>query len=91
MALNGGAPTGLKVPPPVKKRGRPKGSEPTTIGLPTKRSKKEIEGSKPCSFSGLQRKRKVSGNCAQARTHMHTHTKSVCVCVCVCVCNLYTS
>ena len=27
LVLNGGILTGLKVPPPVKKRGRPKGSE----------------------------------------------------------------
>ena len=41
---------GLKVPP-IKKRGRPKGSELTTIGLPAKESERENIIKKPCSFS----------------------------------------
>ena len=44
--------TGLKVPPPIKKRGRPKGCNLTTIGLPAKKVKTGVT-KKPCSFAML--------------------------------------
>ena len=51
---------GIKVPPRIKKRGRPKGHELTTIGLPAKKAK----GGKLCAFTKLhtsdKEKRKFS-------------------------------
>ena len=45
---------GLKVPPPVKKRGRPRGSDLTIIGLPAKRNRRDnLHSRKPVSFSQL--------------------------------------
>lgn len=51
---------GIKVPPPVKRRGRPKGHGLTTIGLPAKRARKEGTR-KPCSFSKLHVSEKERG------------------------------
>ena len=62
---------GLKVPPAMKKRGRPKGHELTTIGLPAKKSRKDTGG--PCAFSRMDTSEKVKGSW-------------VCVCVSVCCC-----
>ena len=45
--------TGIRLPPPVKTRGRPKGHTLTAIGLPAKRAKKGRTISKLCSFSKL--------------------------------------
>ena len=51
---------GIKVPPPVKRRGRPRGHGLTTIGLPAKRARKE--GTKKlCSFSKLHVSEKERG------------------------------
>ena len=76
IAFKGGTLTGLKVPPPVKKRGRPKGSDLTTIDLPTKRSKRKSK-SKPCSFSHLHTSEKENGEqqlpCTYTHTHAHAH------------------
>ena len=45
---------GLKVPSPIKRRGRPKGSDLTTVGLPVKRNKRgNLHSRKPVSFSRL--------------------------------------
>ena len=41
--------TGIKVPPRIKKRGRPKGHELTTIGLPAKKA----TSGKICAFTRL--------------------------------------
>ena len=50
---------GLKVPPAMKKRGRTKGHELTTIGLPAKKSPKDSGG--PCAFSHMHTSEKVKG------------------------------
>lgn len=87
IAFKGGTLTGLKVPPPVKKRGRPKGSDLTTIDLPTKRSKRKSK-SKPCSFSHLHTSEKEKGEqqlpCTYTHTHIHTlmHTDTLTHIVC---------
>ena len=43
--------TGISMPPKIKRRGRPKGHQLTTIGLPAKKQK--LERTKPCSFQKL--------------------------------------
>ena len=53
-------PLGIKVAPIVKRRGRPRGHELTTIGLPAKKAKKDVD-KKPCSFSSLHISRKEEG------------------------------
>ena len=49
----------LRVPPAIKKRGRPKDSNLTVIGLPTKRQKSKR--GKICSFLQLHTSEKVKG------------------------------
>ena len=51
--------TGLKVPPAIKKKGRPKGHILTTIGLPAKKMRKGSQG--PCTFSRLHTSEKEKG------------------------------
>ena len=51
---------GLKLPPILKKRCRPKGHDCTTIGLPTKRLK---SSKKPKSFSCKHCSEKERGTC----------------------------
>ena len=52
----------LKVPPVVKKRGRPKGSNLTVISLPMKKSKKKQQTSRRiCTFSQLHTSEKIKG------------------------------
>ena len=46
--------------PIVKRRGRPRDHEMTTIGLPAKTAKKDVD-KKPCSFSCLHTSRKQDG------------------------------
>lgn len=53
-------PLGIKVTPIVKRRGRPRGHELTTIGLPAKKAKKPAD-KKPCSFSRLHVSGKEEG------------------------------
>ena len=52
---------GLKVPPAVKKRGRPKGHNLTTVGLPAKKAKKDSGA--PLTFIRLHTSEKVKGTC----------------------------
>ena len=51
------------MPPKVKKRGRPKGLQLTTIGLPAKKQRTEGTNSmkKPCSFQKLRASFKDKG------------------------------
>ena len=51
---------GLKLPPILKKRGRPKGHDCTTIGLPVKRLK---SSKKPKSVSRKHCSEKERGTC----------------------------
>ena len=53
-------PLGIKVAPIVKRRGRPRGHELTSIGLPAKKAKKDVD-KKPCSFSRLNVSAKEEG------------------------------
>ena len=53
--------TGIKAPPVVKQRGRPRGHELTTIGLPAKKTKKEST-KKPCSFTKVHVSKKEGGS-----------------------------
>ena len=55
--------TGIKVPPRIKKRGRPKGHELTTIGLPAKKAKI----GKLCAFTKLHTSDK------EKRKYKYTH------------------
>lgn len=52
--------SGLKAPPVMKRKGRPRGNELTSIGLPSKKAKKQATG-KPCSFSKMHSSRKEQG------------------------------
>ena len=52
--------SGIKVGPVVKRRGRPRGHDLTTIGLPAKKAKNEV-GKKPCSFRRLHTSMKEEG------------------------------
>ena len=54
--------------PVVKKRGRPKGHELTTIGLPAKKAKKDAK--KPISFSKMHTSKKEEGNPTCIETHI---------------------
>ena len=54
-------PTGVKVGPIVKKRGRPKGHLLTTIGLPSKKVKKA--NGRPISFAKMHTAKKEKGMC----------------------------
>ena len=45
----------------MKRRGRPRGHELTTIGLPAKKAKKDVD-KEPCSFSRLHVSAKEEGN-----------------------------
>ena len=51
--------TGIKAPP---RRGRPRGHDLTTVGLPAKKAKKE-SAKKPCSFSKMHISKKEEGTC----------------------------
>ena len=53
-------PLGIKVTPIVKRRGRPRGHELTSIDLPAKKAKKEVD-KKLCSFSCLHVSAKEEG------------------------------
>ncbi len=50
----------IRAPPVMKRKGRPKGHELTTIGLPAKKAKKLTTG-KPCTFSKMHCSRKEQG------------------------------
>ena len=54
------ASTGIKVAPVLKKRGRPRGHDLTTIGLPAKKAKKA--STKPSTFSRLHTSKKEEGS-----------------------------
>ena len=51
----------------MKRRGRPRGHELTTIGLPAKKAKKDMD-KKPRSFNRLHVSRKEEGNLNSNRT-----------------------
>ena len=53
---------GIKAPPVMKKRGRPKGHELTTIGLPAKKARKGTIN-RPQSFSKMHTSKKQEGTC----------------------------
>ncbi len=59
--------SGIKAPPVMKRKGRPKGHELTTIGLPSKKAKKLTTG-KPCTFSKSHCSRKEHGTCTCTRS-----------------------
>ena len=60
---------GIKVAPIVKKRGRPRGYDLTTIGLPAKKTKRAaMSMTKPSTFSRLDVAKKEEGN---TNTNIH--------------------
>ena len=52
---------GLKLPPVIKKRGRPKGHMLTVSGLPAKRSRKAAKTAKPTAFRLMHSSDKEKG------------------------------
>lgn len=50
----------LKMPPAIKKRGRPKGNELTVVGLPAKKRRKNCRA--PCPFPKMHTSEKERGN-----------------------------
>ena len=49
----------IKVPSAIKKRGRPRSSELTVVGLPKKKNRRGVEG--PCPFIRLHTSDKEKG------------------------------
>lgn len=71
--------TGIKAPPVIKRRGRPRGHELTTIGLPAKKAKKETL-KKPRSFSKMHTSEKEEGRSNISGSYCF---KFMCLLICI--------